>query len=98
MAWYRWQGRDLILQLRVQPQAHRDEPAGVVDDRLKLRIAASAVEGKANLRLIEFLAREFGTAKTEVTLLRGERTKSKVVRVRSPRKIPSWLGTPAVEP
>ncbi|TDJ65509.1 MAG: YggU family protein [Proteobacteria bacterium] len=91
MPWCRWQDQDLILQAQIQPRASRDEFADIVGDRLKIRITASPVDGRANTHLIAFLAKQFGVAKSAVTLLQGERGKTKVIRVRSPRKIPSAL-------
>ncbi len=91
MPWCRWQDRDLILQAQIQPRASRDEFADIVGDRLKIRITASPVDGHANAHLIAFLAKQFGVAKSAVTLLRGERGKTKVIRVRSPTKIPDGL-------
>jgi hypothetical protein len=89
--WCRWQDRDLILQAQIQPRASRDEFADIVGDRLKIRITASPVDGRANAHLIAFLAKQFGVAKSAVTLLQGERGKTKVIQVRSPKKIPSGL-------
>ncbi len=91
MPWCRWQDQDLILQAQIQPRASCDEFADIVGDRLKIRITASPVDGRANAHLIAFLAKQFGVAKSAVTLLQGERGKTKVIRVRSPKKIPSAL-------
>lgn len=91
MSWYRWDGDDLILRLRIQARASRDEFTGLVGDCLKVRIAAAPVEGKANVRLIGFLAEEFGTVKANVVLLRGHKAKIKVVRIAAPAKIPAGL-------
>ncbi len=91
MPWCRWQDRDLILQAQIQPRTSRDEFADIVGDRLKIRITASPVDGRANAHLIAFLAKQFGVAKSTVTLLQGERGKTKVIRVQSPKKMPSGL-------
>lgn len=91
MSWYRWDGDDLILRLRIQPRASHDGFAAVVDNCLKVRIAAAPVEGEANVRLIGFLAQQFGTAKAKVVLLRGHKGKTKVVRIRAPAKTPAGL-------
>ena len=91
MSWYRWDGDDLILHLRIQARAGRDGFAAVVDECLKVRIAAAPVEGKANARLISFLAHEFGAAKSNVVLLQGHKGKTKVVRIRAPARTPAGL-------
>lgn len=87
----RWQGQDLIFQAQVYPRASRDEFAGIVGDHLKIRITAPPVDGRANAHLITFLAKQFGVSKSAVTLLQAEKGKAKVIRVRSPTKIPLGL-------
>lgn len=71
MAWFRRDESDLILQVRVQPHASVDAVSGVVGDYLKIRLTAAPVEGKANERLIAYLARLFGVPKSHVILRAG---------------------------
>lgn len=95
---YRWDGADLILHVRVQPRASRDEWLEPRDDRLCIRITAPPVDGKANAHLREFLATLFGVAKSQVTLLAGETGRDKRLRVVAPRRLPSGIepiATPA---
>lgn len=73
-----------MLTLHVQPGARRTEVAGVHGDALKLRLAAPPVDGKANAALRAFLADAFGVPQRQVTLLRGETSRDKVVRVEAP--------------
>ncbi len=56
MSYYRWDGEDLILDCHLQPKASSDEFAGLHGDRLKIRLTAPPVEGKANAHLMAFLA------------------------------------------
>jgi uncharacterized protein (TIGR00251 family) len=92
-AW-RWDGADLILRVQVQPRARREEFAGLHGDALKVRLTAPPVDGKANAALIAFLAKTFGVAKREVTLLQGETGRSKLVRVARPACLPAAAGIP----
>jgi uncharacterized protein len=86
--WCRWEDEDLILSLRVQPRAKKDELVGPDGGYLRVRITAPPVEGKANARLRRFLAREFGVPQTRVELLAGDRGRLKRVRIQAPRKLP----------
>lgn len=90
--WFRWDGRDLLVRVLIQPRARRDEIAGVSVDCLKIRLAAPPVEGKANARLAEVLGRLFGIPKTGVTLVRGHKGKTKLLRLHSPKVFPPGLG------
>jgi uncharacterized protein (TIGR00251 family) len=65
----------------VQPGAARSEVTGRHGDALKLRIAAAAVEGAANAALIEYLARRLNLSRREVTIVQGEKSRRKIVRV-----------------
>jgi uncharacterized protein len=91
MPWCRWQDQDLILRAQIQPRASRNEFADIVGDRLRIRITAPPVDGRANAHLISFLAKQFGVSKSAVALLQGEKGKTKVIRVRSPTKMPPGL-------
>lgn len=86
--WYRWEGEDLVLGLRVQPWAKKDELVGPDGGYLRVRVTAPPVEGKANVHLRRFLAREFGVPQSRVELLAGDRGRFKRVCIRAPRKLP----------
>ena len=82
----------LVLQLHAQPGAKRTEIAGVrgagAEQRLRIRVAAPAVDGKANAALRAFLADAFGVALRNVELVRGEASRSKIVRIAAPARRP----------
>lgn len=69
----------MILDLHVQPGAKRSEFAGEHGGRMKLRLAAPAVDGKANEALIEFLAAYFGVPKRNVRIAAGLKSRQKRV-------------------
>jgi len=89
--WYRWDGEDLVLTIKVQPRASRDELAEPLGDALKVRITAPPVDGKANAHLIGFLAKTFGVAKSAVLLESGDTGRNKRLRVKKPRRVPEIL-------
>lgn len=69
----------MILELHVQPGASRSEFAGRHGERIKIRLAARAVEGKANEALIEFLAGYFKVPKRNVRIEAGLKSRQKRV-------------------
>lgn len=81
---YRWQGDDLILFVRLQPRASRNEIIDAQDGRLKIRLTAPPVEGKANSALCKFLAKTFGVANQQVTLETGDSHRDKRLRIHAP--------------
>ena len=82
----------ITLTVHAQPGAKRTEVAGVHGDALKIRIASPPVEGKANEELRRFLADAFGVPRRNVTLVRGEASRQKTLRVVAPLLRPdhSW--------
>jgi uncharacterized protein len=87
-AWRRLDTADgataIVLTLHVQPGAKRTEVAGQHGDALRIRLAAPPVDGKANAELLRYLAATFGVSLRSVTLLRGEASRRKVVRIVEP--------------
>ena len=69
----------MILDLHVQPGASRSEFAGKHGERLKIRLAARAVDGKANEALIEFLAGHYNVPKRSVQIVAGLKSRRKRV-------------------
>ncbi len=69
----------MILDLHVQPGASRSEFAGRHGDRIKVRLAAPAVDGKANEALVGFLAAHFGVPRRNVRIAAGLKSRRKRV-------------------
>jgi uncharacterized protein (TIGR00251 family) len=72
----------VILSVRVQPRASKDEIAGVMDGALKVRLRAPALEDRANEALCVYLAELLKTTKAAVRILSGHHSRSKRVEVR----------------
>lgn len=87
-AWYRWQGDDLVLNLRLQPRSTRDGFAEVQADRLRVRVSSPPADGRANAHLIAWLAKQFGVARSAVSIEAGQTSRLKRVRVTSPNRLP----------
>ncbi|MEE9254404.1 MAG: DUF167 family protein [Pseudomonadales bacterium] len=87
-------GNDLYIHCHVQPNARSNAIAGLHGRRLKIRIAAPAIDGRANEALIRFVADLFGLPKARVRLERGRRSRDKVVRVENAGQLPPELRHP----
>ncbi|MBL8350951.1 MAG: DUF167 domain-containing protein [Burkholderiaceae bacterium] len=85
-------GEGCVLDLSVQPNARRTTVDGLHDGALRVRLAAPPVDGKANARLLEWLAGELGCPKRALELLRGEASRRKQVQVDLPQaRVAAWL-------
>jgi uncharacterized protein (TIGR00251 family) len=69
------------LELKIIPNAPRNEIAGWLGPALKVKVHAPALEGRANDELLAFLAETLGVPRRSVTLLRGDKSRQKVVRI-----------------
>jgi hypothetical protein len=69
------------IEIRLQPRGGRDAVVGERDGAVLIRISAPPVDGKANAALIAFVAKTLGVPKGSVTIIRGETSRSKAIRV-----------------
>lgn len=69
------------LELKTIPNAPRNEIVGWLGPALKVKVHAPALDGRANDALLEFLAEALAVRRSAVTLIRGEKSRQKVVRV-----------------
>lgn len=76
--WYRRSGdAGLIVRVHAQPGAKRTEVAGLHGESLKIRVAAPALEDRANEALVAFLAERFSVPKRDVKLVGGAKSREK---------------------
>ncbi len=59
------------LPVVIKPQARISKILGIINGRLKIAIAATPVDGKANKELIAFLADTLALKKQEVIIVSG---------------------------
>jgi uncharacterized protein (TIGR00251 family) len=78
------------LEVYVQPRAARTGIAGMHDGRLKIRIAAPAVDNAANLALIGFLAEHCGVPRRQVRIIGGASGRRKLVEIEGISELPPW--------
>lgn len=73
---------EISFSVKVRPSAGKTLLKGVLDDgTMKIDIAAVPEDGKANAELIRFLSEEFNVTKNHVTIIKGETSPRKTVRI-----------------
>ena len=70
-----------LLDVRVIPNSKKNE-VREEGSRFVVHVTAPAVGGKANRALIEVLAEHFKTKKRDIRIIRGEKSREKIVEVR----------------
>ena len=72
---------EVRISLRIQPGAPKNAVAGLVNGVWKIRVTAPPVEGKANRELIEYLSDVLDVPKSNITIVKGETGRDKVVSI-----------------
>ena len=81
-----------VLTLAVQPNARQTEVVGLLEDALRVKLAAPPIDGQANTTLTAWLAKELGLAKRAVRLRRGAAARHKQVEIDAPlAAVHAWL-------
>lgn len=93
MSWYRFDAGPglLTLQVLAQPGAKKTGIEVHGEDVIKIRVAAPAVDGRANGALCELIADRLGVAKSKVEVTRGLSARRKVLCVEIDRFDPALL-------
>ncbi len=70
---------NLVIEIRVRPNASRNKVGGTAGDppRLVVAVQAPAVDGKANAAVIKELAAAFGLRARDFTIVHGELSRDK---------------------
>jgi uncharacterized protein len=71
----------VLLAVKVQPRASRNEIGEPLAQELRIKIKAPPVDSAANDALIELLADKFDCARNRVELIRGQTSRHKVIKL-----------------
>ncbi len=69
------------LAVQVMPNAKKSEVVGLLDDAIKIRLQAPALEGRANEALIRYLAVLLDLPKSAVVITHGQTTRRKLLEL-----------------
>ena len=72
----------VLIDVHVIPRARKSEIAGTRSEALLVRLNAPPVDGAANSELVDLLAAAFGVPKRDVSIVSGERSRAKRVRIK----------------
>jgi uncharacterized protein (TIGR00251 family) len=89
--WYEIKDEYVIMSIKAVPNSSKNLVSGLLDESLKLKIKAPAVEGAANKELVKFLSKLFKVAKSDVVFVGGETSKRKRLRFPLNEKIKQFI-------
>ena len=90
-SWYTQTEDVIILKIYVQPGAKHNEVVGLYNDALKIRVTTPAVDGRANMALLKYIAELFDVPRRVIILNRGDIPRYKSSEVRNSRINPDHL-------
>ena len=73
--------RGVILKVWLQPKSSRNEIKGLKGDTLRVCVTSPPIEGQANKALCDLLAKEFCISKSQVEIIKGHKSRTKIIRI-----------------
>lgn len=79
--WFKVMDGSAQLLLYIQAGEKITQIAGIHGGALKVRVAAAAIDGKANIALCAFIAKTLDIPVTSVQIASGEKSRRKILRI-----------------
>jgi uncharacterized protein (TIGR00251 family) len=89
MLFIREHTKGIVFHVFIQPRASKDMIVGLHGDRLKIKVAAPPVDGQANKRCIQFLAKCLSVPRSTLQILSGQNSRTKKILLKSEQTPPS---------
>jgi uncharacterized protein len=71
----------VVFKAKIVPGSSKTAICGLLDDMLKVKIAAPPEKGKANVELVGFLAKQLGVKKNAISVISGKTNPVKEIEV-----------------
>ena len=72
------------IKIKVIPKSSKSKIVGkMADGVLKIKLKSAPVDGKANEELIKLLAKHFKTTKDDIKIIKGEKSKNKIIEIKN---------------
>jgi uncharacterized protein (TIGR00251 family) len=76
----------ILLTVKVQPGSSKKGIEGVSGDTLMVKLTSQPRDGAANEQLIELLSEELGIRKSLINIIKGHKSRHKVVEIKGSKK------------
>ncbi len=73
----------VTIEIKLHPRAGRDRLAGVINNRLKIDVAAAPIKNKANRSMIKLLSKTLKVPQETIVIKRGTTSRNKLIEIRS---------------
>ncbi len=93
--WFKITNERATLQVYVKPNANKTALVEITQDDLHITLHAPPQDGKANKELILFMAKLLKIPKTQITLLRGEGSRHKLLSLPLTETLQRFINDPS---
>ena len=93
-AWLKPQPDGLLLAVKLQPRASKNEIIGALGEELRIKVTAPPVDAAANEALVRLLAETLDCPRGKVELIRGHTSRHKIIKLHglTPEVVMAKLG------
>ncbi|KAJ1500926.1 hypothetical protein HMI54_009692 [Coelomomyces lativittatus] len=78
---------EVYIQLHIKPGAKLDQLMTIHEAALDVQIAAPPTDGEANKRVVQYFSELLSIPKSNITLIRGHKSREKTISVKYPLKM-----------
>jgi uncharacterized protein (TIGR00251 family) len=77
----RAQADGVLLSVKLQPRASKNEIGEPIGGELKIKVTAPPVDAAANEALVELLAEQLGCARGRIEIVHGHKSRHKILKL-----------------
>ncbi len=77
------------ITVRVVPRAKKREIKRQSDGSYRVKVLSPPIDGRANKEVVEVIAKEFDVKRSQVFIIKGEKTRDKLIEI---KKEEAWTG------
>jgi uncharacterized protein len=81
MKWYHEKQGYFIVRIKVKPNARQTMVLALKEQYIEISLKDLPQDGKANTALVKFLAKSMKIAQSKVAIIRGDKSKIKVLTI-----------------
>ena len=72
----------MIIHVAVKPGSAEQEICKADESNFAIKLKSRAEDNKANIELVKLLAKHFNTAQKNISIIRGKKSRKKVIDIR----------------
>jgi len=70
-----------IINIKVTPGTSRNQLEKLSDTNWRIKLTTAPVDNKANLALIKFLSKELNLKKSQIRIIKGDKSREKIIKI-----------------